>query len=161
MYRCANGHFVPLYLSKIGTLNFGGSTRSCTRLILLASTRLYAFDPSTILKRSSWAQVSVGPRCFRTAPMILSLSSLVPLDRQGTKLLLGQSYLPLSSIPLRSLVREGVHSRIGNFPFEAWAAFIHMGSESLWIGGILPSLIWVGGTTLQTDCLCFIPHQGS
>ena len=53
MYKCADGHFVPSYLSKVGTLNLGGNIKSGTKLILLASTRLYTSDPSTILRRSS------------------------------------------------------------------------------------------------------------
>ena len=53
IYRWADGHFVPSYLSKVGTLNFGGSTRSGTKLIVLASTKPYTSDPSTAFRRSS------------------------------------------------------------------------------------------------------------
>ena len=77
MYKCANGHFVPLYLSKIGTLNFGGSTRFGTRLILLASTRLYASNPSTILKcfsmSSSFRWASLLSDCSNDSFLILFL----------------------------------------------------------------------------------------
>ena len=125
MYRCADGHFGPSYLSKVGILNFGGSTRSGTRLILLASTRLYVSDPSTILTLQ-WARVFVRPQYFQIAPTIHFLSSIVLLDHRGSKLLLGQPYLPLSSVLLRASVSEEASSRMGTLPLEAWAAFAHM-----------------------------------
>ena len=53
IYRWAEGHFVPSYLSKVGTLNFGGNTKSGTKLIVLASTKPYTSDPSTAFRRSS------------------------------------------------------------------------------------------------------------
>ena len=58
--------------------------------------------------------------------MIPSLSSLVPLDRRGPKLLLGQPYLPLSSVLFSSSMSGEAGNGMGTLPFEAWAAFAHM-----------------------------------
>ena len=114
MYKCADGHFVPSYLSKVGTLNLGGKTRSGTKLILLAFTRPYASDPSTILKRSSMSS------SFRWASLLSdcyndSLSFLVISDRQGLESLSGQPCLPRSSL----LHVLEVHTHMEIHPFEA------------------------------------------
>ena len=148
MYRCAEGHFVPLYLSKVCTLNFGGSTKSGTKLILLASTRLYMSDPSMIFKRSfmsssfRWANSCFD--CF--ADFFWSVLALS--NHRGSGLPLDRPYWLLNFALPRSFVRDEVHSRMGTLPFEAWAAFTHMGEWIPMDRWALLFFIKVSSTTL-------------
>ena len=99
-------------MSKVGTLNFGGNTRSGTKLIVLASTKPYTSDPSMAFSRSSMSSSSVEPHYSQIVPMILSLTSLVPSDRQDLELLLVQPYSTLNFVPLHLPVSGEAHSHM-------------------------------------------------
>ena len=71
---------MPSYLSKVGTLNFGGNTRLGTKLIVLASTKPYTSFPRP-LNSLQGAQAFVELRYSRIVPMTFSLISPIPLDR--------------------------------------------------------------------------------
>ena len=121
IYKWAKGHFVPSYLSKVGTLNFGGNTRSGTKLILLASTipiRQTLPWPSGIFQ---WAQASVEPHYFQIVLMISSLASLVPSDHQdlgplSDQLRLSQNSGPIHSPALEEACHNGFLPRLGRLP---------------------------------------------
>ena len=150
MYKCADGHFVPSYLLKVGTLNLGGNTRSGTKLILLASTRPYASDPSTILRRSSmsssfrWA--SLLSDCSDDFFLIFSYSfrSL----RSGTAI--GSTMFTPEFCPT-SFVRSQWGRRVAvreSSSLLHWWHLCHVdirsirGSKPCWVYRLFPS--WVG-----------------